>query len=151
MRSIKRIIELEQDWTIGLLIAILLVISLMIVIYSVRSKAKYTLLSYAIGIVLVIVLSFQMSYLVGAVKLLNNSYDISNFVSFFSSRLADSIDTITEKELGWYITRRVLWSLLFMALGGFFINFTMRVKRRGSASYIDYDSNVSGGTNDWGF
>lgn len=131
MFSIKRLVAFEQDWSIGILIALVLTVLLLFAIYSATNKKnqKFSLLSFIIAIPVLVLLSYQMSLLVGAITILNDSYDITSIVSLFSVDFAGMIDSEIESSLGWYIFRRSLWTILFLSIGGAGIVLTMDKKR----------------------
>lgn len=122
---IKEFIDVAANLEFGVLIAIILVILLMFCISSMNNRKKMNVLSYIIGLVLIAILTFQMSSLLGACTLYDSSSDLSNLIGTVSPTLSKYISSGAGNDIGWYIFRRVFWSFLFMTLGGFVMYITM--------------------------
>lgn len=136
----------------GLLIAIVIDALLLVVIASMNSRKQLGVLSYIIAAVLLVPLTFQMSRLIGACNISSAASTLNDIVGAFSPTLGKYVNSVTSRDIGWFIFRRVLWSLLFVGLGGFGIYVTMVPRRKKiHSSYEDYDNNVSSTTGDWGF
>ncbi len=133
----------------GLLIAIVIDVTLLFGIASANSKSKFSVLSYIIALVLLVPLTFQMSRLIGACQVSDATTAINDIVGTVSPTLEKYIASATDQDMGWFIFRRVLWSVLFVAAGGSAIFFTMTKKKR--RLYDDFgegysgDSYISGG------
>lgn len=122
----------------GVLIAIIITALLLILVASANSNKKLNPLSYIIAIVLATLLTFQMSRLVCACCLDDAVSDVKNIVGMFSQTAANIIG-YTTKDVGWFVFRRVMWSVLFCAIAGVGIYFTMETvarnpRRRGRSS-----------------
>ena len=122
----------------GVLIAIVITALLLILVASANSNKKLNPLSYIIAIVLATLLTFQMSRLVCACCLDDAVSDVKNIVGMFSHTAANIIG-YTTKDVGWFVFRRVMWSVLFCAIAGVGIYFTMETvarnpRRRGRSS-----------------
>lgn len=122
----------------GVLIAIVITALLLILVASANSNKKLNPLSYIIAIVLATLLTFQMSRLVCACCLDDAVSDVKNIVGMFSQTAANIIG-YTTKDVGWFVFRRVMWSVLFCAIAGVGIYFTMETvarnpRRRGRSS-----------------
>ena len=122
----------------GVLIAIVITALLLILVASANSNKKLNPLSYIIAIVLATLLTFQMSRLVCACCLDDAVSDVKNIVGMFSQTAANIIG-YTTKDVGWFVFSRVMWSVLFCAIAGVGIYFTMETvarnpRRRGRSS-----------------
>ena len=122
----------------GVLIAIVITALLLILVASANSNKKLNPLSYIIAIVLAALLTFQMSRLVCACCLDDAVSDVKSIVGMFSQKAANIIG-YTTKDVGWFVFRRVMWSVLFCAIAGVGIYFTMETvarnpRRRGRSS-----------------
>ena len=140
----------------GVMIALAIDVIVLIAVAMMRSRAKLGVLSYLVALVLLAPLTFQMSRLVGACNITSQTSDLAEIVGAFSPTIgryvSSAADAIAGDEIKWLIFRRVMWSLLFILIGGFGIYITMVPKRRrGLGAFEDYDSNVSSSTGDWGF
>lgn len=122
---IKDFIDIAANLEFGILIAIILVALLMFSINALNNRKKLNVLSFIIGLVLIPILTFQMSSLLGACSLYDSSSDLTNLVGTVSPTLSKYISSGTGHDIGWFIFRRIFWSLLFLALGGFAIYITM--------------------------
>lgn len=136
----------------GLLIAIVIDALLLVVIASMNSRKQIGVLSYIVAAVLLVPLTFQMSRLIGACNISSTASTLNDIVGAISPTLGKYVSSVTSREIGWFIFRRVLWSILFVSFGGFGI-YVMMIPRRKKihSSYEDYDNNVSSTTGDWGF
>lgn len=112
---ISNLIDTMANIEYGILIAIVIVVALLFGIASVNSRNKLNVLSYIIALILLVPLAFQMSRLVGACH-------VSDAVSEF-------VTSASGPSLGWFIFRRIMWSVLFIAIAGFCICTTMDRKR----------------------
>ncbi|MDE6647911.1 MAG: hypothetical protein K2K03_08840 [Prevotella sp.] len=129
----------------GILAAVILASVLLLLFTVLDSRKQLNAVSYVIALLLVFPLTFQTSRLI-AVYYLSNTISTINLVGVLNKDMFLAIN----HEVGWYIVRRVLWSVLFMAIGGIGIWVTMTPKRKKChAIYDDYDSNVSS-TDEWG-
>lgn len=136
----------------GILIAIVIVAILLFVIVSINSRNKLNVLSYIIAAVLLIPLSFQMSRLVGACHISDTASAINDIVGAVSPTLSKYVSSATSHDIGWFIFRRILWSVVFIVAAGVGLFITMTPRRRKThCSYDNYDSNISNSTGDWGF
>ena len=129
----------------GILAAVILASVLLLLFTVLDSRKQLNAVSYVIALLLVFPLTFQTSRLI-AVYYLSNTISTINLVGVLNKDVFLAIN----HEVGWYIVRRVLWSVLFIAIGGIGIWVTMTPKRKKyHAIYDDYDSNVSS-TDEWG-
>lgn len=112
----------------GLLIAIVLDALLLVVIASVNNRKQLSVLSYIIAVALLVPLTFQMSRLIGACDISSASSTINNLVGIVSPTLSKYVASATRDEIGWFIFRRVMWSVLFMLAAGIGICVTMEPK-----------------------
>ena len=108
----------------GVLIAFVISALLLVLIAFMNSNKKLNALSYIFALVLVVLLTFQMSRLVGACCINDAVKDVRNVVGMFSKTAANLISYST-KDVRWFIFRRVMWSVIFCAIAGVGINFTM--------------------------
>ena len=135
----------------GILLAIVLAGVLLFALAALNSRKQLNAVSYIIALVLVIPLTFQMSRLVAACDISSTTSAINEVVNAVSPTLKKYVSSVTTDKIGWYIFRRVFWSVLFMAIGGVGIWITMSPKRKKyHATFDDYDSNVSSSTDEWG-
>lgn len=109
----------------GILIAAVIVALLLFAIASLNSSKKLNVLSYIIAAVLLALLTFQMSRLVGACEVSSASNMVSDVVGMVSPTLSKYVSSYTSKEIGWFIFRRVLWSVIFSTIAGVGIYLTM--------------------------
>ena len=134
----------------GILIAIIIVALLLVVVAFINSSKKLSVLSYLIAAILLIPLTFQTSRLIGACYISDTASAVNDIVGVVSPTLSKYVSSVTSHDIGWFIFRRVMWSVMFIAVGGFGIFVTMARRKRHHGSYVDYDSNVSGSSNEWG-
>lgn len=135
----------------GILIASFIIALLMLLIKGINDKKQFTPLAFIISVVLCVFLSFQMSRLVGACQFSSTTSQINDIVGAVSPTLSKYISSSTRSDIGWFIARRVLWSLLSIGIAGFGIIATMKRKHKGSiGSYESYDSSVDSTNNEWG-
>lgn len=118
----------------GILIAVVLSAAELVCVASMNGGKKLNPLAYIVALALCALLTFQMSRLIGACYVNNAVDDARSLVGMFSQTAADMIGhaaKYTTREIGWFIFRRCLWSLLFMAVAGVVIYITMEkpVKR----------------------
>ena len=114
----------------GILLAIVLAGVLLFALAALNSRKQLNAVSYIIALVLVIPLTFQMSRLVAACDISSTTSTINEVVNAVSPTLKKYVSSVTTDKIGWYIFRRVFWSVLFMAIGGFCIYITMDNKSR---------------------
>lgn len=134
----------------GILIAIVIAAILLFSIASVNSKNKLNVLSYIIAAALLVPLTFQMSRLIGACQISDTASAINGIVGVVSPTLSKYVSSATSHDIGWFIFRRILWSVVFIGIAGFGIYITMDKKRsrsHGVPSGIQtgrrYNSNTS--------
>lgn len=134
----------------GILIAIVLVGVLLFLFAVLNSRKHLNAVSYIIALLLLIPLTFQMTRLIAVYDLSNAVSTINHFIGVASPSLRKYVSSVTSHEIGWYVFRRILWSVLFIAIGSIGIWVTMTPKRKKyHTTYDDYDSNVSS-TDEWG-
>ena len=134
----------------GILIAVGLDALILFLLAASCAKKKLTALSYIIALVLLVPLSFQMSRMLSAFEVSRAASTINNIVGVVSPQLSKYVTSATSHDIGWFIFRRVLWSVVFMAVGTILIWITMSPKRKKyHATFDDYDSNFSS-TDEWG-
>ena len=122
-------IDTMANLEFGILIAIVVVALLMLSIAAICSNKKFNVISYIIAVLLLVPLSYQMSRLIGACQVSNDASVIEDIVGYVSPVLSRFIEADTH-EIGWFIFRRVLWSVLFITAAGVGICCTMDVKKR---------------------
>lgn len=134
----------------GILIAILIDAILLFGLASINSKNKLNILSYIIAVALLIPLTFQMSRLIGACYISDTASAINDIVGAVSPTLSKYVSSATSHDIGWFIFRRILWSVVFIGVAGFGIYMTMDKKHsrgHGIPSGIQtgrrYNSNTS--------
>ena len=136
----------------GILIAIVLSVTELVCIASMNASKKLNPLAYVVALALCALLTFQMSRLIGACYVNSAVNDVQSVVGMFSQTAANMLGHVVKystKEIGWFIFRRCLWSVLFMAVAGGVMYMTMekpikrsrdiprgaQVGRRTSSSY----------------
>lgn len=134
----------------GILIALFLDAILLFMIASINSKKKLSVLSYIIAAALLIPLTFQMSRLIGACQISDDPSVINAIVGTVSPTLSKYVSSATSSDIGWFVFRRILWSIIFMGVAGFCIYVTMDKKRlrehdipSGIQTGRRYNSNIS--------
>lgn len=127
----------------GLLIAIVIDVALLFGIASANSKNKFSVLSYIIALALLVPLTFQMSRLIGACQVSDATTAINDIVGTVSPTLRKYVASVTDQNIGWFIFRRVLWSVLFVAAGGFGIYVTMTSTARRTRTSLRQEHTVS--------
>ncbi len=118
----------------GILIAIVLSAAELVCIASMNTGKKLNPLAYIVALALCAILTFQMSRLIGACYVNSAVNDVQSIVGVFSQSAANMVGHVVKystKEIGWFIFRRCLWSVLFMAVAGVLMYITMEkpVKR----------------------
>ncbi len=118
----------------GILIAIVLSAAEIVCIASMNTGKKLNPLAYIVALALCAILTFQMSRLIGACYVNSAVNDVQSIVGVFSQSAANMLGHVVKystKEIGWFIFRRCLWSVLFMAVAGVLMYITMEkpVKR----------------------
>ena len=129
----------------GILIAVVLSAAELVCIASMNGGKKLNPLAYIVALALCALLTFQMSRLVGACFVNSAVDDVRSVVGMFSQTAADMIGhaaKYTAGEIAWFVFRRCLWSLLFMAVAGFVIYVTMEkpVRRSGERPRVSSPS-----------
>ena len=134
----------------GLFIAIGLDAVVLLVIAVINSNKKLNVISYTIAAVLLVLLTFQMSSMIGACKVSNTTSSINEIIGIVSPTLNKYVSSATRHELGWFIFRRIMWSLLFVVVASWGILATMDKKNTSARRVSDrrpkgrrYDSCVS--------
>ena len=112
----------------GILIAIVLDAILLFVIASVNTRNKLNVLSYIIAMALLVPLTFQMSRLIGACQISDTASAINEIVGAVSPTLSKYVSSATSHDIGWFVFRRILWSVVFIGIAGFCIYMTMDKK-----------------------
>ncbi len=138
----------------GILIAVVLSAAELVCIASMNAGKKLNPLAYIIAVALCALLTFQMSRLIGACYVNSAVNDVQSVVGMFSQTAANMLGHVVKystKEIGWFIFRRCLWSVLFMAVAGFVIYITMLPKSRKCYGSADDLFESSQSTDDWGF
>lgn len=123
--AISGLINTMANIEYGILIAIVIVAILLFVIASLNSRKKLNALSYIIAFVLLVPLTFQMSRLIGACQISDTAAAINDIVEDISPALSEYVSSVTNHDVGWFIFRRVIWSVVFIALATFGIVMTM--------------------------
>ncbi len=118
----------------GILIAIVLSAAELVCIASMNTGKKLNPFAYIVALALCAILTFQMSRLIGACYVNSAVNDVQSIVGVFSQSAANILGHAVKystKEIGWFIFRRCLWSVLFMAVAGVLMYITMEkpVKR----------------------
>lgn len=139
---IRDFVDVMANIEYGLLIAILVDASLLLVIAAVNPKKKFNVLSYIIAAILLVPLTFQMSNLIGACWISDTVDSVTELVGAFSPTLGDYVSSVTSNDVGWFVFRRILWSVLFMAIATFVICVTMEKKRTRERGVL-YNSQTS--------
>lgn len=129
MIKIGELIDTMANIEYGFLIAIVIDALLLLGIASINTKSKLNVLSYIIAGVLLVPLTYQMSRLIGACNISNTASAINDFVGMVSPTLSKYVSSATKSDIGWFIFRRVVWSILFIGIAGFCIYATMDKKR----------------------
>ena len=125
----------------GILVAVVITVIVLVIIRSMNDRKAFNALSYIIAAVLTAILSFQMSRLIGAYMLNDGATTIGKFVGMFDQTASQLIHYST-KDVGWFIFRRILWSVIFIAVCGFGIYITMDKKKK---KHFGYDDTYDGG------
>lgn len=154
---VNQLVNTSENLLSGMLLAIFLSGIVLLICAITNRRKKLHLLSFVFALLLCPGLSYQMSRMIGAWNLYDIACDaesVANTIGGFSSLLGDAVGNITrisKEEIGWFIFRRCMWSLGFMAVGFIAIYYTMKVKYRGHGAYVDYDSSSTTSTNEFGF
>jgi hypothetical protein len=123
------LIDTMENIEYGIIIAIVIDVLLLLIIASINTKNKLNVLSYIIAGVLLVPLTFQMSRLIGACNISSTTSAINDIVGKVSPTLSKYMASATNNDIGWFVFRRVMWSLLFIGIAGFCIYATMDRKR----------------------
>lgn len=126
---ISELIDTMANMENGILIAIIIDAVLLLTITATNSRKRMNVLSYIIALLLLIPLAYQMSRMAGAISISSSASSIERIVDEISPSLSKHFSSITDREIGWFIFRRVMWSVMFIALAGFGIYATMDTKR----------------------
>lgn len=128
---IGELIDTMANIEYGILIAIVLDAAMLFLLAASCAKKELNTLSYIIAVVLLVPLSFQMSWMISACEISRATSTLNSIVGAVSPTLSKYVQSATSHEIGWFIFRRVLWSVVFMAVGGVGIYITMDNKKRG--------------------
>lgn len=120
-------IDIMANIEFGLLIAIC-IDALLLFTIAATSNSKLNIMSYIIGIVLLALLTFQMSGLIGACKMSNTASGLNEIIGVVSPTLNKYVSSATNHEIGWFVFRRIVWSLLFIVAASLGIIATMDKK-----------------------
>ena len=123
------IIDTMANIEYGLLIAICIEVLMLFVVASIKTNSKLNVLSYIIAGILLVPLTYQMSRLVGAFNISNTASTINEIVGVVSPTLSKYVSSVAENNIGWFIFRRIMWSILLIGIAGFCIYVTMDKKR----------------------
>lgn len=123
------IIDTMANIEYGLLIAICIEVLVLFVVASIKTNSKLNVLSYIIAGILLVPLTYQMSRLVGAFNISNTASTINEIVGVVSPTLSKYVSSVAENNIGWFIFRRIMWSILLIGIAGFCIYVTMDKKR----------------------
>ena len=126
---IKELVDIMANMGYGVLIAILLVSLLMFCISLMNSQKKYNVFSYIIGLVLVVFLAYQMSGFIGGYEIYKKVLLIKRLGNTVSPTIGEVISSFTGEDVGWFLFRRIIWSVLFLIAGGFGIYISMDKKK----------------------
>ena len=111
-------IDTMENIEYGILIAVVIDAILLVSIAASDSKKKLNALSYIIAIVLLVPLAYQMSRLIGACHVSETASAINDLVGAVSPTLSKYVSSATSESVGWFIFRRVMWSVLFSGVAG---------------------------------
>lgn len=167
MRILNSFIDAYSSIWYGIIVAIIVVALLFFGVGALQGGNKrFSPLSYVLGLALVAFLSFQFSFMIGAIMFKSDCSDISSIINDFvpnseltlntndireslrelekeapfiknfidvddidkslpDGAIGDAILSKVHTYLNWYIVRRIFWSLLACAIGGFGILYTM--------------------------
>lgn len=118
----------------GILIALVLDATLLFLLATLNTGKTLNILSYIIAVALLGLLTFQMSRLIAACHVSRTVSAINNIVDAISPTIGQyvaSASSLTTRDIGWFIFRRILWSVVFLGIGGAGIWVTMDKKHRG--------------------
>lgn len=127
----------------GLLIAILIDALLILCIAALNSKKKLNVISFIIAVILLPLLTYQISRLIGACYLSDAAKQSNAIVGVVNMFLNNHTYTPTKEDIGWFICRRCLWSTLFLVVAGVGIFITMNKRKRKT---YGYDESYDGGS-----
>lgn len=122
---ITELIDTFDNLTYGIPIALVITLLMMLVVKATNDKKRFNALSYLIALVVCVLLTYQMSRLVGACRLSDRTEQITGLVEMVSPSLSQYIPAFTGHDLGWFIFRRVVWSLVYLVIGAISIIVTM--------------------------
>lgn len=126
---ISKLIDTGANIEYGILIAVVLVALLLGGLAAIGGRRQLNVVSYLIGIVLVGLLTFQMSRLLGAFALRDAISTTKEIVGMFSTEVAELIPQLEGGAVGWFIFRRILWSVVWLGVGGAAIYVTMDTRK----------------------
>lgn len=124
-----KFVDVMANIEYGLLIAIGLETVILLTIAVINSEKKLNIISYIIAAILLILLTFQMSSLIGACKVSNTASGLNEIIGAVSPTLNKYVSSATQHEVGWFIFRRIMWSLLFAFIASWGIIVTMDKKK----------------------
>ena len=171
MKVLSTFIDVAGSIGWGIFIAALLgAITLGVALFRKKGEYQFTLLSFAISAIMVSLLAYQCTFMMGAIRLKNTCHKIEttidelmpkqNIVGPEEAKMAiaaasavvpmvadlTDIEALTHYEqfgsfgqaathkvqnaLTWFIFRRIIWSVLFIALGLIGITYTMEIRTR---------------------
>lgn len=119
------IIDTMANIEYGLLIAICIEVLMLFVVASIKTNSKLNVLSYIIAGILLVPLTYQMSRLVGVCNISNTASTINEIVGVVSPTLSKYVSSVAENNIGWFIFRRIMWSVLFIIIASLSIVSTM--------------------------
>ncbi len=123
-----KIIDTMASLEYGILISLVIAGLLLFTIAVLNGKKQLNVLSFIIAALLMIPLSFQMSRLIGAYNISTAASNITDVIGLVSPVLKKYASSFTDKEIGWFVFRRVMWSIVFTGTAGVLIYVTMERK-----------------------
>ncbi len=139
----RELIKTSASIEYGILIAFAVAIVLLLTMSVLNSRKQLNALSYMIAALLMVPLTFQMSWLVGAYNVSHAASEITDLIGMFSPELQEYASSLTQQDVGWFVFRRIVWSVLFTAIAGVLIYITMDRKRQSRRA--DKPRNVTSG------
>lgn len=127
---IEELINSVSNWEYGILTAVIITALFMYAIKEFYEKTKkFNALSVIIAIVLCVLLSFQMNHLISAIQVSHATSVANDILGAVSPTLRKYVPS-SYHNVGWYIFRRILWSVIFLTIAGVTIVSTMDKQRR---------------------
>lgn len=123
------LVSTVDNFEYGILIAIVIVALLLFSITFFNKKKKLNVLSFIIAAGLIALLTIQFSRLIGACALSNTTSTINNVIGVVSPTLGKYVTSGTSNEISWFIFRRIMWSVIFLIIGGGCIYITMDTQK----------------------